>query len=136
MRSGDRLEFGTAKLGQFVENVDGNPDFRLLVLKSPCFQFWLDDTCPTTHLGFRTTALIVTVAGLPAQAAVGLYRDNLAVAKRWIMRQFRAMDGALRRRDDDLYSAVEACVEQIAGWCAVIGTVHEKARNRRVDLIQ
>ena len=110
--------------------------FCLLVFEAPRFQFWPDDTLPATDLCLDSAALIVSAAGLPSQAALGVYFRDVTVALRRFIRGLRAGNGVLRRWDDDFNGVPEALFEQIAVRRAIIGTVRQKSGNRAVDLIQ
>jgi len=86
--------------------------------------------------GFNSAALIITAAGLPRHAAMGLYFCNVLVPKRWIMRRLRAEGCVFWRWDDDLDRLTEAGLEQVISWCAVVSAVPKKPADRCINLVE
>jgi hypothetical protein len=99
-------------------------------------QFGADDRLPSAHVGFTSTALIVSAARLPGHATAGGYCGNALVSKRWIGSRIRAQNRRFRRRNDDLDGSAKAVREQVTGRGAIIGTIRDEPGHIPANLVK
>jgi len=88
----------------------------LLVFETAGSKFRPDDRIPAVHLGFSSAALILTAAGLPNHAAMGLNFGNVSVSKGLLKSRRPAEGGVSWRRNDDLDCSAKSRPKQAIGW--------------------